>query len=531
MSLLHNSIELTPSHGRIIALAGNPNVGKSTLFNQLTGLKQHTGNWPGKTVTVAQGTKLYQDTSYTFVDLPGTYSLFAHSAEEETARDFICFGNADAVAVVCDATSLERNLNLVLQTMEITNHVIVCVNLLDEAEKNGIHINLAKLEELLGVPVVGTSARSKKGLSEFMEQVSTISGTSHPFPMIPCYSQSIEEAIAVVENALIPFIETLKTDTSECLMFSAHPLPTRWLALKLLDYNPSFYQSVKEYCNCSFLVHGSIKEAILNAYCILISHGISREHLQEEIVTSLIETSEKISAGVVSSDQNHIAARNQKLDKILTSRITGIPIMLLLLCTVFWLTITGANYPSALLSQGLFWFQNRLTELCRFLQVPEFIHGALVLGIYRSVAWVVSVMLPPMAIFFPLFTLLEDLGYLPRIAFNLDHHFKKAHTCGKQALTMWMVDNRMHFALTHTLSLSLQFHGKTPLIKGGSLKPILFKINIRINKLYITNMHSIPRQSYASMPPYRSNHPILYIHQFLLHAVCYIHHELKYHCC
>ena len=154
---------------KIIALAGNPNVGKSTVFNALTGMNQHTGNWPGKTVSNAQGCCKSEKHSYVLVDIPGTYSLMAHSAEEEVARNFICFGAPDAVAVVCDATCLERNMNLVLQTLEISSNVIVCVNLMDEARRKKISIDLKKLEERLGVPVIGVTARKKKSLKRLLE--------------------------------------------------------------------------------------------------------------------------------------------------------------------------------------------------------------------------------------------------------------------------------------------------------------------------------------------------------------------------
>lgn len=140
----------------VVALAGNPNTGKSTVFNSLTGLKQHTGNWPGKTITNAQGTYSYQNKSYILVDLPGTYSLLASSVEEELARDFICFGNPDATVVVADATCLERNLNLVLQIAEITSRVILCVNLMDEARRKNISLKLDRLSDLLGIPVVAS---------------------------------------------------------------------------------------------------------------------------------------------------------------------------------------------------------------------------------------------------------------------------------------------------------------------------------------------------------------------------------------
>lgn len=165
---------------RVIALAGNPNVGKSTVFNALTGMKQHTGNWPGKTVENAQGVTKFHGEEYLIYDLPGTYSLISHSKEEEVARDFICFGEHDVVVVVCDAVCLERNLNLVLQVLEITNKVVVCVNLMDEAKKKQIQVDLSKLSKILKVPVVGTSARSKKGLKELMMAVESVIDSSAP---------------------------------------------------------------------------------------------------------------------------------------------------------------------------------------------------------------------------------------------------------------------------------------------------------------------------------------------------------------
>ena len=165
---------------RTIALAGNPNVGKSTVFNSLTGLNQHTGNWPGKTVSGAQGAFTYKDTRYLLVDLPGTYSLAATSIDETVARDYLCSGEADATLVVVDATCLERNLNLVLQILSITENVILCVNLLDEARKKKISIDLDQLSRLLGIPVVGMSARARDGLDLLLETLHTFYNKEDP---------------------------------------------------------------------------------------------------------------------------------------------------------------------------------------------------------------------------------------------------------------------------------------------------------------------------------------------------------------
>lgn len=407
----------------IVALAGNPNVGKSTVFNALTGLNQHTGNWPGKTVTTAQGKHTYKGRNYILVDLPGTYSLMAHSAEEEAARDFICFGSADCVIVVCDATCLERNLNLTLQTIEITKNVVVCVNLIDEAKKKHIKIDLCQLEKELGVPVIGTTARSGKGLSLIMDKVNEIINEKSSLnPIEIKYISPIEKAIDI----LLPVIKNK-------LNIEVNP---RWVAIKLLDYDKVLIDSLSESIGCDIANDSEVQLALEKAHALLNSEGISKENLRDRIVSCVVLMAEGICNDVVCSEHCCSISRDRKIDRILTNKWTGIPIMLLLLVGIFWLTITGANYPSALLSDGLFWIENRLTDFFIWLGTPEWVHGVLILGIYRVLAWVVSVMLPPMAIFFPLFTLLEDFGYLPRVAFNLDKQFKKASTCGKQSLTM-----------------------------------------------------------------------------------------------
>lgn len=216
----------------VIALAGNPNVGKSTMFNALTGLRQHTGNWPGKTVDNAQGTFIYRDKSFLLVDLPGTYSIWAHTVEEEIARDFICFGRPDVSVVVLDATSLERNLNLALQVMEITSHVVICVNLIDEAKKKKISIDFAYLEEELGVPVVAAAARYKEGLNDLKEAVYKVAlGLRTTNPIQISYSQEVEEAV----KKLLPKIEQLGIGKI---------LNPRWVALRLLDGDERFINNI-----------------------------------------------------------------------------------------------------------------------------------------------------------------------------------------------------------------------------------------------------------------------------------------------
>lgn len=410
---------------KVIAIAGNPNVGKSTLFNNLTGLNQHTGNWPGKTVVNAQGYCRTSKNSYVMVDIPGTYSLMAHSSEEEVARNFICFGEPNAVIIVCDATCLERNLNLVLQTIEISNKVIVCVNLLDEAKKKNIKINLQCLSKKLGVPVVGTVARKEKSLSSLMNELDLLmDDTKQTGTLQVAYTKSIEDAIAIVE----PIIKEKV----------GNKINSRWLSLKLLDYDKSLIDELNAYLNEDILKDESIVAVLAQAKILLLNNGIDSNNIKDKIVSCLVLTAEDICADIVTYDKCSYNATDRKIDKILTSRRAGYPIMLTLLAVVFWLTITGANYPSQLLADGLFWIQDRLTDIFHYMGVPNLLHGMLVLGVYRVLAWVVSVMLPPMAIFFPLFTLLEDAGYLPRVAYNLDKSFKRCSACGKQALTMCM---------------------------------------------------------------------------------------------
>ncbi len=410
---------------KIIAIAGNPNVGKSTLFNNLTGMNQHTGNWPGKTVTNAQGYCKTREHSYVLVDIPGTYSLMAHSTEEEVARNFICFGGSDGIVVVCDATCLERNLNLVLQTMEISDRVLVCVNLMDEAARKNITIDLKGLSEKLGVPVAGTIARKKQSLDQLMKQLDDlVEGTQAASPYQVEYSPIIEQAIAMAEPAVKGRVEG--------------KVNSRWLTLKLLDSDPSLMKELREYLDEDILEVPEISLALSQAREHLAKYGITNEILKDRIVAALVASAEKICRDTVQFHKTGYNEGDRKLDKILTSRFTGYPVMIGMLAVVFWLTITGANYPSQMLADALFRLQDQLTKAFMAVGAPPWLHGLLILGVYRVLAWVVSVMLPPMAIFFPLFTLLEDSGYLPRIAYNLDKPFKSCHACGKQALTMCM---------------------------------------------------------------------------------------------
>lgn len=410
-----------------IALAGNPNVGKSTVFNALTGMNQHTGNWTGKTVDTARGKCTRGGKNIVLTDLPGTYSLMAHSAEEQVARDFICFGGSDGVIVVCDASCLERNLNLVLQVMEITPKVLVCVNLLDEAAKKKIKVSLDELEKLLGVPVCGVIARNDSGLDEMLGRLDEINGIRSVYRVD--YGETVERAVGILSEAL----ETL----------IGGKLSSRFAALRILEHCEDLTDTIDsntcgELKNALSDSTSPIGKAYRQANDILVSGGMDAAALRDKAVTQIVIAAEKIAAGSVTKERPDYYERDRKIDSILTHRFWGLPLMLGLLAVIFYITLRGANYPSAWLSAAFTSLGEKMRAGLVSAGAPDKLISMLIDGVYLVLTWVVSVMLPPMAIFFPMFTLLEDVGYLPRAAFNLDKYFARANACGKQALTMSM---------------------------------------------------------------------------------------------
>ena len=348
------------------------------------------------------------------------------SEEEEIARDYICFGNPDATIVVVDATCLERNLNLVFQIMEITDNVIVCVNLLDEAKKKHIKIDLNLLSDMLGVPVVGTIARKKSSLNNLLDITYKVCQKKIcPKPKKINYNSVIEDCINKLEIKL-----------KELYDFPSNLY--RWISLKLLENETDVISSIEKHLDIDFSENLELEEILKVLQNILNNSNITKTNFRDNITSSIMKKAEEVCKRVCKFEDKSYSNRDKKIDKILTSKTFGIPIMILFLGIIFWITIVGANYPSQLLFSFFGYIQENLIDFANFINCPTWLSDMLILGVYRTLTWIISVMLPPMAIFFPLFTILEDLGYLPRIAFNMDGFFKKCCCSGKQMISMCM---------------------------------------------------------------------------------------------
>ncbi len=331
-----------------VLLMGNPNVGKSTVFNEITGMHQHTGNWTGKTVDSAIGKYYYKYNNYELIDLPGTYSLIASSKEEEVAGNYLLNENYDCVVIVIDATLLQRNLMLFYQIFDITSKVVVLLNLCDEAKKRNIEIDKNILQNLLGVPVIKATARSGKGINELLEEIHLI--------------VTNEEDYYTKRNVDIDKIDT----------------------------------------------------------------------------DNILEKAQFVSSKAIKTIPSKKERRDEILDKILLGKYTSIPIMLLIFGLILFITIKLSNYPSEFLSDIFSKFEVFLSIKMTDSGISPILISLLVDGMLKVLLWVIAVMLPPIVIFFPLFSLLEDFGILPRFAFNLDSPFEKCNACGKQALTTCM---------------------------------------------------------------------------------------------
>ena len=406
----------------VIALAGNPNVGKSTVFNALTGLHQHSGNWSGKTVGTAEGRFRRGKKEIRLVDLPGAYSLTADSAEEEVARDFLCFEHPDAAVVVCDACCLERNLIFAIQVAQIIPKTMLCVNMMDEARHRGIKIDLDALSKETGIPAVGVSAARYEGLDELEENmIKLVEGRLHTVFIPVRYPKAIENA----------------TESLAPVLARKYGIKAVFPVIKLIENEHGFVSAFERRFG-EIASDPELTGAIGKAARIMRDGGITKKNVSDRVAACAVLRAEEICLSAVDASEQKAVRRDGKIDSVLTGGIWGIPVMLLLFAGIFWITVSGANYPSQWIASGFAIAEEWLCKGLSAINAPPVLADIIVNGVWRVLSWVVSVMLPPMAIFFPLFTLLEDLGYLPRVAFNLDRSFKAAGACGKQALTMCM---------------------------------------------------------------------------------------------
>ena len=406
----------------VIALAGNPNVGKSTVFNALTGLHQHTGNWSGKTVGTAEGRFKRGKKEIRLVDLPGAYSLTADSAEEEVARDFLCFEHPDAAVVICDACCLERNLIFAIQVAQIIPKTMLCVNMMDEARHRGIKIDIDALSKETGIPAVGVSAARYEGLDELEENmIKLVEGRLHTVFIPVRYPKAIENA----------------TESLAPVLARKYGIKAVFPVIKLIENEHGFVSAFERRFG-EIASDPELTGAIGKAARIMRDGGITKKNVSDRVAACAVLRAEEICLSAVDASEQKAVRRDGKIDSVLTGGIWGIPVMLLLFAGIFWITVSGANYPSQWIASGFAIAEEWLCKGLSAINAPPVLADIIVNGVWRVLSWVVSVMLPPMAIFFPLFTLLEDLGYLPRVAFNLDRSFKAAGACGKQALTMCM---------------------------------------------------------------------------------------------
>ncbi len=402
-----------------VALCGNPNVGKSTLFNSLTGKRRHTGNWSGKTVDVMSARVCTEDADFIFYDIPGTYSLISHSKEEEIAVEFLCLGKIDLCVYICDATAIFRSLPLLLQIKEAVGELIVCLNFLNEAQKHDIILNKQRLSELISCPVIALNARNKRSSAALVAYLQKYKKPPRTDLRAIKYPPEIEKSASRISSII-----------SE---HTYRGVSSYFVALRLLEGNFDIANRLFDKEN-----DRRVSSAVLEEHKRLFEMGITGEKISDMIVGAIIERARLISDEVLQEKREGSRYGRGILDKILCGKFTAYPIMALFLALCFFITLRLASYPSAWLEQLFIFLNSHIFKALTQLGASEIFISALCNGILDTLFTVIAVMLPPMAIFFPMFSLLEEAGYLPRIAYNLDRPFAACHACGKQALTMCM---------------------------------------------------------------------------------------------
>lgn len=382
-----------------ILLVGNPNVGKSSIFNILTHSHEHTGNWTGKTVKLAR--KNIINTNYTLIDLPGIYSLSSLSDEEIVAKDTLLFEQYEKIIYVMDSSNIEKNLHLLLQILEINKNIVLCLNMVDELDIKGIKINDKKLSEILDIKVIRCSASKNIGIKELIESLDEESKSSYNY----VYDYNIEKGI------------------SDIFEYLTNQFKSRFIALKLLEKDITLVDSIKSKYKLD-IIDKDIQNYLMHVNSEEISDGVSNllNNISKKIYNEVVEISKEKEIGTI--------------DKIFSKKIYALPIMFIIMFGIFFITIVLANYPSELLSLIFNKFEICLVNFSNILKIPSYIYEPIIHGIYRVVSFIVSVMFPPLVIFFFLFTYAEESGILPRLAFNFDKVFKCSGCHGKQALTI-----------------------------------------------------------------------------------------------
>lgn len=392
-----------------VCLAGNPNTGKTTLFNELTGSEMHVGNWPGKTVELAIGHRIHRGVEIQFIDLPGTYSLYADSPEEEIAKDFLLYEKPDAVIVVVDITQLQRNLNLLFQIFEITDRVVVALTMVDILEAKNIDFDLQCLESKLGVPVIPVVAILGKGIEQLLDVVVEIAKGKPTNPPSPKYPVGLEIALLEIERE----IEFHNIDS----------VPTRWLALRLLEKTPSVYKQFKRMGKKSLLKHIDTIRSRLST------------SPQKLIVSSIFHATNEIATVCVPTEIDRVREPSRRIDNIVLNKFLAFPFVIGVFGILFWITLYGATPFTDILAKAFDSLYNLLSLLFAKINTPWWVNGLILDGLVMGIGAVISVMLPTMLIFFTLFALMEDSGIIPRIAFNLDRVMHSVGTQGKHCLT------------------------------------------------------------------------------------------------